>query len=108
MRGFDPLLSIAISPPPDTVSAVDRRTSVRGCVKRWLDQCRSHDLKAELIFIDWNPPAGGPRLAETLAARRGSPDCALRVIEVPGRLHQHLPWAGRRACFPLRALNVGI
>jgi hypothetical protein len=73
-----------------------------------LEQCRRHNLSAELVLVEWNPPADQPRLAEALSwPTQGSP-CAVRIIEVPPEIHQRYKYARTLPLYQMIAKNVGI
>lgn len=69
---------------------------------------RRHDLDAELILVEWNPPEGKPRLAEALSWPPAGPSGSVRIIEVSKDLHGRLPNADRIVMFEFVAKNVGI
>lgn len=70
-------------------------------------QCDRHRLHAELILVEWNPPADRPRLADVLTW----PDsewCDVRIIEVPHALHSTLEHSERLPLYQMIGKNVGI
>jgi len=71
-------------------------------------QCRRAELPAELIVVEWNPPAERPRLSEVLHWPSEPSPCAVRFIEVPSDLHQTLKHADALPLFQMIAKNVGI
>ena len=71
-------------------------------------QCDAHDLPAELIIVEWNPPADRPRLADVLRWPIAGSKCDVRIIEVPAELHATLDHAERLPLFQMIAKNVGI
>jgi hypothetical protein len=70
-------------------------------------QCERHALDAELVLVEWNPPADRPRLSEVLEWPP-SDRCEIRVVEVPPELHAQLEHADRLPLFQMIAKNVGI
>ncbi|MBI1745042.1 MAG: hypothetical protein HYR55_00450 [Acidobacteria bacterium] len=67
-----------------------------------------HDLPAELIVVEWNPPVGNRRLIDALSwPRRASPG-TISLVEVSGELHRQLPNSDRMPMFEYIAKNVGI
>jgi hypothetical protein len=70
-------------------------------------QCRRFGLDAELIVVEWNPPADRPRLRELV---QHPPHCAfdVRYIEVPSALHQSLPHPTVMPLFQMIGKNVGV
>jgi hypothetical protein len=71
-------------------------------------QCDRHQLPAELVLVEWNPPADRPRLAEVLDWPAGEGWCDLRVVEVPHELHAGLEHSDRLPLFQMIGKNVGI
>src|SRR5262245_36569909 len=71
------------------------------------EQCRRTGLDAEVIIVEWNPPAGRPSIASLLMLPE-QPFCAYRFIEVPSETHQTLRYADVLPLFQMIAKNVGI
>ena len=71
-------------------------------------QCRRHDVRAELILIDWNPPPDRPPLAEALDWPDDPGPCRVRVVVVPAETHSRLAQADKLPLFQMIAKNVGI
>lgn len=70
-------------------------------------QSDRHGLDAELVLVEWNPPADKPRLIDALHWPK-SAHCLFRVIEVPADLHAGLDHHERLPLFQMIAKNVGI
>jgi hypothetical protein len=70
-------------------------------------QCARHRLRAELILVEWNPPAERAPLAEELRWPAGSP-CKFRIVTVPPEIHARFDHADRIPLFQMIAKNVGI
>jgi hypothetical protein len=70
-------------------------------------QCERHCIEAELIVVEWNPPADRVRLADAFEWP-DTPWCPIRIIEVPHELHVRLEHADRLPLFQMIAKNVGI
>ena len=83
-----------------------RRTQI--FINGLLEQCRRHRLSAELIMVEWNPPADKPRLAEALSWPQGNGFCSVRIIEVPPEVHRRFSHSERLPLFQMIAKNVGI
>src|SRR5262249_55046030 len=66
------------------------------------------ELSAELIVVEWNPPAERPRLREVLRWPSEPSPCVVRFIEVPVDLHRSLRHADALPLFQMIAKNVGI
>jgi hypothetical protein len=71
-------------------------------------QCDRIGLRAELIVVEWNPPAEQPRLRDVLVCRGDASHCEVRFIEVPAALHARLRQSDRLPLFQMIAKNVGI
>src|SRR5262249_39486916 len=71
-------------------------------------QCRRHQLSAELVIVEWNPPADRPRLAQALRWPRENGPCRVRILEVPEHLHRRFRHADAMPLFQMIAKNVGI
>lgn len=70
-------------------------------------QCDRYEVPAELVLVEWNPPADRPRLAEVLEWP-ASEWCDVRIIEVPHELHSTLEHSDRLPLFQMIGKNVGI
>jgi len=71
-------------------------------------QCRRHGLAAELVLVEWNPPADRPSLAAALRWPRTDEHFSARIVQVSPELHARLAHAGRLPLFQMIAKNVGI
>jgi hypothetical protein len=71
-------------------------------------QCRRHDLRAELLLVEWNPPIGRKLLIDELKWPSGPSPCEIRIITVPRELHERLPHGDHLPLFQMIAKNVGI
>ena len=84
------------------------RRRMQTFVSAFISQCKRHDLRAELILVEWNPPADRPRLAEALEWPADPSPCEVRIIEVPEALHRCFKHAESLPLFQMIAKNVGI
>lgn len=73
-----------------------------------LAQCRRHQLKAELILVEWNPPPDKPCLAQALAWPADLGPACGRIVTVPPELHHRFNYADRLPLFQMLGKNVGI
>ena len=73
-----------------------------------LEQCRRHDLDAELIVVDWNPPASSLRIADAYSWPAENSPCSVRIVEVPASIHDRFKNAAQIPLFQFIAKNVGI
>ena len=72
-----------------------------------LAQCHRHGLAAELLIVEWNPPADRARLEEAL--RWPEPGCCeVRIIEVPPEIHRRFVHWRELPLYQMIAKNVGI
>ena len=74
----------------------------------WLTQARRYNIPSELIFVEWNPPADRPPLAEALRWPADLGPCAVRFIEVPAEVHQRYRHAAALPLYQMIGKNVGI
>jgi len=77
-------------------------------VNALIGQCQRHELRAELILVEWNPPADRPRLAEALRWPADPSPCDVRIIEVPEALHGRFRHSDALPLFQMIAKNAGI
>lgn len=77
-------------------------------VTGFIEQCKRHDLKAELILVEWNPPEDKPPLKEALSFPDEMGPCLVRIITVPKEIHHTLSHAKELPLFQMIAKNVGI
>ncbi|MCP4372164.1 MAG: hypothetical protein GY797_29210 [Deltaproteobacteria bacterium] len=73
-----------------------------------LEQCWRHQLKAELILVDWNPPPNKPLLAQALSWTAANHVCPVRIIVVPHKIHRRFNYSDQLPFFQMIAKNVGI
>jgi hypothetical protein len=101
-----PYLSVVVTTRNDDHGG-DPLKRLQALVNTFDAQWRRAGLTAELIVVEWNPPADRPRLAGLL---RRPPDCciAVRFIEVPPELHNQLRHADVLPLFQMIGKNVGI
>jgi hypothetical protein len=101
-----PYLTVVTTSRNDTHGG-DPRARLQGFVNAFDAQCRRTALDAEVIVVEWNPPADRPRLREVIRVPDG---CAfmLRFVEVPPELHATLAFADALPLFQMIAKNVGI
>jgi hypothetical protein len=101
-----PYLSVVMASRNDGYAGgILRRLQVS--INAFVSQMERFDLPSELVLVDWNAPAGKP-LWEALEWPTLVNRCSIRVITVPPRLHETLPFADRIPILIHRARNVGI
>jgi hypothetical protein len=77
-------------------------------VDAWINQCKRHNLSAELVIVEWNPPSEKPGLAEALRWPSDTGPCQVRIIQVPAELHRRFRHAEALPLYQMIAKNVGI
>lgn len=77
-------------------------------VQGLLDQTRRHAVDAELIIVEWNPPADRERLGDILPQPGPEDRLQIRYIVVPPALHAQYGRAAAIPLFQMIAKNVGI
>lgn len=106
---------LAVQPPYLSVVATARNDDHGGDLLNRLHlfvhglaaQCDRHEIDAELVLVEWNPPADRPRLADAIDWPR-STHCRVRIIEVPSQLHAQLRYGDRLPLFQMIGKNVGL
>ncbi len=74
----------------------------------FVEQCKRHGLRAELILVEWNPPADRVPLIEELRWPRDPGPCEIRIVTVPREMHAQLPHGDQLPLFQMIAKNVGV
>lgn len=74
----------------------------------WLTHARRYNIPSELIFVEWNPPADRPPLAEALEWPADFGPCAVRIIQVPAEVHQRYEHAAGLPLYQMIGKNIGI
>ena len=101
-----PYLSVVVTTRNDDHGG-DPLKRLQTFVNTFDEQCRRTGLDAEVIVVEWNPPAERPKVGELL--RLPDPSfCSHRFIEVPSALHQTLQYADVLPLFQMIAKNVGV
>ena len=77
-------------------------------VNALVDQCVRHELSAELVIVEWNPPLDQKPLAEALRWPDSSSHCPIRVFQVPKALHDRFENSEKLPLHQFIAKNVGI
>src|SRR5438477_3536638 len=102
-----PLYSfVAASRNDDHGGDILRRT--QSWITRLAQQANRHQVRCELVLVDWNPPKSRAPLSDVLAWPQGTEWFSARVLVVPSRLHHELRFSSRLAMFQMIAKNVGI
>jgi hypothetical protein len=103
----EPSISIVVTTRNDDHGgSLLRRTQT--FINALIGQCKRHDLPAELLIVEWNPPVDRPRLAQALRWPADPSPCQVRIIEVPPALHARLKISEVLPLFQMIGKNVGI
>ncbi len=103
----DPYLSIVVtSRNDDHGGELLRRMQI--FIDGILIQCKRHELRAELIIVEWNAPLDRPRLAESLSWAHSNRFCPVRIIDVPHEIHKRFKHSDKLNLYQMIAKNVGI
>ena len=109
-RDSDPYLSVVVTARNDNHGG-DLLGRAQLFVESLMDQCNRHDLSAELILVEWNPPQDRPSLADAIHWPGGESSqhrCAVRVMTVPQEIHARFDHHEALPLFQMIAKNVGI
>lgn len=77
-------------------------------VDGFVAQCKKHQVEAELILVEWNPPKERPFLEKALNYPKDLGPCSIRVIQVPPEIHDQYDHAKSLPLFQMIGKNVGI
>src|SRR5262245_59663891 len=86
----------------------DMRGRMQHFVNGFIAQCRKHDLDAELLLVEWNPPYDRPPLEDALEWPAEFGPASVRVVTVPPELHAVFPHFASLPLFQMIGKNVGI
>jgi hypothetical protein len=103
----EPYLSIVVASRNDNHGG-DMLKRMRIFVKALIHQCNKVQLNCELVFVEWNPIPGQPRLNEILPAVKQEDYLNIRYILVPPEIHEKLNFSKQIPLFQMIAKNVGI
>jgi hypothetical protein len=106
-RESAPYLSVVVTARNDDHGG-DPLYRMQTFIDSLLQQCERHELDAELIIVEWNPPEDRPSLADALHWPTEGSRCAVRIIDVPFDVHMRLEHARTLPLFQMIAKNVGI
>ena len=102
-----PYLSIVVTSRNDNHGGdLNRRTQT--FINSVAEQCQRHQLRAELIFVEWNPPKERGPLAAELAWPDSGGWCSYRVVTVSRDVHLGLACGDKLPLYQMLAKNVGI
>ena len=102
----EPYLSVVVTTRNDDHGG-DPLKRLQAFVNSFDEQCRRTGLDAEVIVVEWNPPAERPRV-RSLLRLPDPPFCTYRFIDVPAEIHDRLRYADVLPLFQMIAKNAGI
>jgi hypothetical protein len=74
----------------------------------FITQCKRHNLRAELLMVEWNPPEGRKSLRDELVWPPDPSPCEVRIVTVSREMHAALPHSEHLPLYQMIAKNVGI
>jgi hypothetical protein len=103
-------------PPQISIVAVSRNDTHGGdmqgrmqhFVNGFVAQCRKHQLRAELVLVEWNPPGDRPPLEDALIWPEDFGPATVRIVTVPPDVHAEFPHSAALPLFQMIGKNVGI
>lgn len=107
MESESPYLSLVVTTRNDDHGG-DLLERTQAFINGWLAQSRRSGLTSELIIVEWNPPAGRPRLREALNWPADLGPCEVRFVEVPEAVHRRYAHAEVLPLYQMIAKNAGI
>lgn len=73
-----------------------------------IEQSNRHELRSELIVVEWNPPEDKKLLSEVITLPENNQYCDVRYITVPNSVHRKFENSDRIPLFQMIGKNVGI
>jgi len=86
----------------------DMLKRMRIFTKGLLYQCKKFKLRAEVVFVEWNPEPGKDLLHQILPGPKPDDYLTIRYVVVPNQIHHELKYSDRIPLFQMIAKNVGI
>ncbi len=77
-------------------------------INAWIGQATEYHLPSEIIIVEWNPPAGRPKLIDALEWPTDTGPCEVRFLEVSSELHRQFKHADAIPLHQMIAKNAGI
>ncbi len=97
---------VATSRNDDHGGSLTRRT--QHFIDGLIAQCKRHQLRAELILVEWNPPPERAPLIQELSWPADPGPCDIRIVTVPTAVHRTFEHADSIRLFQMLAKNAGI
>lgn len=67
-----------------------------------------HNVNAELLVVEWNPPSDRPSISEAISWDLADRNVDIRIITVPTDVHNTIPNSDELPFFEYHAKNVGL
>jgi len=77
-------------------------------IDAWVGQAREYHLPSEIIVVEWNPPAGRPKLIDALEWPPDPGPCDVRFLDVSPEVHRQFKHADAIPLHQMIAKNAGI
>uniref|UniRef100_Q02BJ7 Uncharacterized protein n=1 Tax=Solibacter usitatus (strain Ellin6076) TaxID=234267 RepID=Q02BJ7_SOLUE len=103
----NPYLSVVVAARNDNHGG-DMLVRMQAFLDSWIALAQRYHLSSEIIIVEWNPPAGRPRLIADLHWPADSSSCEIRFVEVPREIHERFAHADVIPLHQMIAKNVGI
>ena len=69
---------------------------------------RKHQLPAELVIVEWNPPSDRHGIRDALSWEKKGKETAVRIVRVSNETHRRLPNAELMPIFEYIGKNCGV
>jgi hypothetical protein len=73
-----------------------------------INQLDRYQVPAEIVIVEWNPPADRPLVADIVGGCRGEGHVTVRFVTVDARYHQSLIGSQFKGMHVVNAANVGL
>ncbi len=106
-RNFAPYVSVVVAARNDNHGG-NMLGRMQAFIDSWIAQATRYSLTSEIIVVEWNPPAGQPKLIDALRCPADTSLCQIRFIQVPREVHQRFPNSTGIPLHQMIAKNAGI
>lgn len=103
----NPYLSIVMVTRNDDYQP-DAFKRLQTCVVSFIEQAKRYSLDAELIIVEWNPPADRPLLKDAIAWPDDLGSIVVRIIVVPNSVHKRYNCCDKINIMAAPAQNIGV
>ena len=108
MNSYDPIVLSVVATSRNDNHGKNLLYRMQTFVDGFIQQCKTHNLRAELILVEWNPPDDTLPLSQALIFPIEKGPCVIRIIQVPKAEHAKLDHADKIPLFQMIGKNVGI